>query len=110
MTGARYIHLPYGPVPDQYALLYAMLEKRGIVISVFEQLDNGYERHMLKLGDMPFEYSFTPQELSVLETVNKKFASFGSKQIADYSHNELGYKKTKQGEIISYAYASEIEL
>ena len=110
LTGTRYVHLPYGPVPDQYALLYAMLEKRGIVASVYEQLDNGYEKHLLKSGEAVFEYSFTPQELSVLETVNNKFASFGSKQIADYSHNELGYKETKQGEIISYAYASAIDL
>ena len=110
MTGTRYVHLPYGPVPDQYALLYAMLEKRGIVTSVYEQLDNGYEKHLLKAGESVFDYSFTPQELSVLETVNNKFASFGSKQIADYSHNERGYKETKQGEVISYAYAAEIEL
>ena len=87
-----------------------MLEKRGIVTSVYEQLDNGYEKHLLKTGDAVFDYSFTPQELSVLETVKNKFASFGSKQIADYSHNERGYKETKQGEVISYAYASEIEL
>ena len=110
MTGMRYVHLPFGPVPDQYAILYAMLEKRGIVSSIYEQLDNGYEKHLLKPGDALFECSFTPQELFVLETVNNKFASFGSKQIADYSHNERGYKETKQGEIISYAYASEIEL
>ena len=110
MTGTRYVHLPYGPVPDQYALLYAMLEKRGIVTSVYEQLDNGYEKHLLKTGDAVFDYSFTPQERSVLETVKNKVASFGSKQIADYSHNERGYKETKQGEVISYAYASEIEL
>lgn len=110
MTGTRYVHLPYGPVPDQYALLYAMLEKRGIVTSVYEQLDNGYEKHLLITGDAVFEYSFTPQELSVLETVKNKFASFGSKQIADYSHNERGYKETKQGEVISYAYASDMML
>lgn len=108
MTGTRYIHLPYGPVPDQYALLYAMLEKQGLVTSVYEQLDNGYEKHILKTGNNVAARAFTPQELSVLEAVNKKFLNFGSKQIADYSHNERGYKETKQGEVISYAYAADI--
>ncbi len=109
LTGTRYVHLPYGPVPDQYSILYGMLEKRGIVTAEIEQLENGYEKHLLKAGNVKIESTLTPQELSVLEEVNKKFASFGSKQIANYSHNERGYKETKQGDIISYAYAEDIE-
>ena len=103
------MHLPYGPVPDQYSILYGMLEKRGIVVSEFEQLENGYEKHVLKAGKSTIESMLTPQELAVLDEVLKKFALFGSKQIADYSHNERGYKETKQGDIISYAYAEFIE-
>ncbi len=109
LTGTRYVHLPYGPVPDQYSILYGMLEKRGIVTAEIEQLENGYEKHLLKAGNVKIESTLTQQELLVLEEVNKKFASFGSKQIADYSHNERGYKETKQGDIISYAYAEDIE-
>ena len=109
LTGTRYVHLPYGPVPDQYAILYGMLEKRGIVVSEFEELDNGYEKHLLKAGEVKMELNLTSEEIAVLDEVNKKFSSFGSKQIADYSHNERGYKETKQGQIISYAYAADIE-
>jgi hypothetical protein len=94
-------------VADRY--FYGMLEKRGIVTAEIEQLENGYEKHLLKAGNVKIESTLTPQELLVLEEVNKKFASFGSKQIADYSHNERGYKETKQGDIISYAYAEDIE-
>ena len=64
LTGARYVHLPYGPVPDQYALLYAILEKRGLVSSVYEQLDNGYERHLLKIGANASDCAFSPQDKS----------------------------------------------
>lgn len=109
LTGTRYIHLPYGPVPDQYALLYGILEKRGIVQSEFEQLENGFEKHFFTIGNAYVESTLSMDEVSVLEKVYEKFASFGSKQIADYSHNERGYKETKQGEVISYAYAKDIE-
>lgn len=109
LTGTRYVHLPYGPVPDQYTILYGMLEKRGIVTSEFEQLENGYEKHLLKAGNLPVESNLTPHEVSVLDEVVSKFASFGSKQIADYSHNERGYRETKQGDVISYAYAADIK-
>jgi hypothetical protein len=44
----------------------------------------------------------------------KKFADFGSVDISNYSHKEKGYsstkKGTKKGEIISYAYAKDIQL
>lgn len=110
LTGSRYIHLPYGPVPDQYSILYGLLEKRGIIRSEFEQLDNGFEKHILKAGGTLVGSELTERELSVLERVSRKFREFGSKQIADYSHNERGYKETVQGQIISYAYAADIEL
>ncbi|MBR5964542.1 MAG: DUF4065 domain-containing protein [Treponema sp.] len=110
LTGARYVHLPYGPVPDQHKILYGILEKRGIISSEFEQLDSGYEKHILKIGGAQIDDCLSKEEIAVLDEVNKKFASFGSKQIADYSHNEKGYKETQQGQVISYAYAADMEL
>lgn len=35
---------------------------------------------------------------------------FGSVDISNYSHKEKGYSLTRQGEIISYAYAKYIQL
>lgn len=49
-------------------------------------------------------------ELAVLERIYEKFKSFGSVDISNYSHKEKGYTATRKGEIISYAYAKDIEL
>jgi hypothetical protein len=49
-------------------------------------------------------------ELDVLERIYEKFADFGSVDISNYSHKEKGYSSTKKGEIISYAYAKDIQL
>ena len=44
------------------------------------------------------------------DRIYEKFKSFGSVEISDYSHKEKGYNATKTGQIISYAYAMDIEL
>ena len=50
------------------------------------------------------------EELDVLNRIYTKFEKFGSAEISNYSHKEKGYVETKKGEIISYAYAKDIEL
>ena len=50
------------------------------------------------------------EEIDVLERIYVKFKDFGSVDISNYSHREKGYSSTKQGEIISYSYAKDIQL
>ena len=49
-------------------------------------------------------------EVEMLNRIYEKFKSFGSVEISDYSHKEKGYNATKTGQIISYAYAMDIQL
>ena len=51
----------------------------------------------------------TDEEIAVLKEVHEKFFTFGSVDISNYSHQEKGYKETKNGEIISYSYAKDIQ-
>lgn len=109
MSGMRYVHLPYGPVPLNYDMIFGMLaaDKIAHIEVVF---DNGYEKHQV-VPDCEFpEDSLTEAEVAVLERIFEKFADFGSAEISNYSHKEKGYGSTKQGDIISYAYAKDIQL
>lgn len=109
ISGMKYVHFPYGPVPDHFEIL---LEKMQVdhIAHIEITCDNGYERHqIIPERDIPFD-EFSKEELNVLQRVYNKFAHFGSVEISEYSHKEKGYTSTKQGEIISYAYAKEIEL
>jgi len=53
---------------------------------------------------------FTNEELKAMDTVTSAFREYGSKAIADKSHQEVAYKKSKEGDIISYEYAVELSL
>ena len=109
MSGLKYAHLPYGPVPEHFDML---LDKMAIdhIAHIEVMYDNGYEKHRV-IPDCKFlENIFTSEELDVLERIYLKFKDFGSIDISNYSHKEKGYSSTKSGEIISYVYAKDIQL
>lgn len=109
ISGIRYAHLPYGPVPENFDILLGTMAADHIAhIEVF--YDNGYEKHqVIPEEEMPAGV-LSEDEIAALERIYEKFAGFGSVDISNYSHKERGYMETKKGEIISYAYAKDIEL
>ena len=109
ISGLKYAHLPYGPVPENFDMLFGKMTADHIAhIEVF--YDNGYEKHqVIPECDIPAGV-LSEEELDVLERIYVKFKDFGSVDISNYSHKEKGYSSTKQGEIISYSYAKDIQL
>lgn len=109
ISGLRYAHLPYGPVPENFDILLGKMSADHIAhIEVF--YDNGYEKHQI-IPECDFPKNILSEgEVNVLERIYEKFKNFGSADISNYSHKEKGYSSTKQGEIISYSYAKDIQL
>lgn len=109
ISGTRYVHFQYGPVPENFDILLGAVAADHIAhIEVF--YENGYEKHQI-IPECPVpDHVLSKEELAVLEAVYGKFADFGSVDISNYSHKEKGYGSTKQGEVISYVYAKEIQL
>ena len=109
MSGLRYAHLPYGPVPENFDMLLGKMAADHIV-HIEVVYDNGYEKHqVVPECDIP-DGVLSNEEYMVLEKIYNKFKDYGSVDISNYSHKEKGYCETKQGEIISYAYAKDIHL
>lgn len=109
ISGLKYVHFPYGPVPDNFDILLGRMTADHVA-HIEVCYDNGYEKHqVIPERDVPGGI-LSDEEVKVLERIYEKFKNFGSADISDYSHKEKGYSSTKQGEIISYAYAKDIEL
>ena len=109
ISGLRYAHLPYGPVPDNFDILLGKIAVDHIA-HIDVVYDSGYEKHqVVSEHDIPDDV-LTEAEIEVLNRVQEKFHAFNSKEISDYSHKEKGYRETKTGDIISYSYAMDIEL
>lgn len=105
MSGLKYAHLPFGPVPNQYNLLFATMELDGIAhINI---TNSGYEKHEVIVDSKDLS-PLTKQEMAVLKRIDKKFKEYGSKKISEYSHKGKGYNNTSTGELISYEYAKDM--
>ena len=109
ISGLKYAHLPYGPVPDNFDMILGKMAADHIAhIEVF--YDGSYENHqVVPECDVP-EGILSDKETEVLTRIFEKFKNFGSAEISNYSHKETGYNATKAGQIISYAYAMDINL
>ena len=93
ITGARYAHATFGPVPDKYETLLAALIENGALAS--EEFTCSEEITGEKLVALKFDFSlFSDSEIKILATVREKFSGFTSRKIMEYSHDEAGYKET----------------
>jgi putative zinc finger/helix-turn-helix YgiT family protein len=109
ISGARYAHAYYGPVPDQFnTWLTAILEWDKQITSK-EQAFGDFVGEVYTSNE-PDLTVFSTSELAALAFVKNKFQKYSARQIQDFSHQENGYRNTKDGEIISYQYAQELQI
>lgn len=104
ISGSRYVHLPYGPVPDGYEETLDTLNHYG-VIDVLKQ----NSADLIQLGDNSAKQFLTAEETATLDWVLAKYGSMSASQLTEISHREKAYKNTKTGEEIAYEYAKFFE-
>ncbi len=110
ITGVRYVHLKFGPVPDRYSYYFATLENEEKAISIDEVNFGEYVGEELSADKNPDLSVFSNSEIKTLIDVKEYFQTFGAKDIKDFSHKERGYKETYDGQIISYAYSDDLQI
>lgn len=108
ITGMRYVHLPYGPVPDKYELYFGALYHEENAIEIEEHAYPEYVGEVLTAVREPNLNIFSPSELRVLASIRERFEDFDSTDISDLSHTERAYANTNRGEFIDYEYAESL--
>ena len=107
ISGARYIHFPYGPVPDGYDNVLNDLSASGAI-----QVVKGETFELIKGGNEPLSQLATKlseNERTTLDWVLKNFGNLSANEISELSHNEKAYRFTRPGEEIAYEYAKFFE-
>lgn len=109
LTGARYVHLQYGPVPRNYEFYFAELVNEQ-KLDIEESEIGQYLGEKCISRREPDMGVFLDSEIKVLAEVKEYFKDFNSSRIRDFSHRERGYSETKLDQVISYRYAKDLQI
>jgi uncharacterized phage-associated protein len=112
ISGLKYAPINYGPVPDDYELLFNIGRKNGIIKSVIKEIDKDISGELiLPMKNIKFnDKLFSENELKTLETVAKKFKDVPTSEIVSMSHDEKAWKENyKKNAIIDYNYGFDLK-
>lgn len=113
ITGARYAHLPFGPCLDEYQHILAMLIEGRKALGVEEIKSSGREGEMIELLKSqvaPDLGVFSPSEMQVIGAVAHQLEDLSAEKLSRKSHDENAWKKTTDGQLISFEYAADLGL
>lgn len=107
ITGCQYLHYQYGPVPMNYELLLnrMIIDK---IINIEIKYKGEYELNIIKPISKLVKNVLQKEEIEIINKVSKKFENYNSTQMTKITHEEEGYKNTKQGQIIPYSYSKKL--
>jgi len=110
ISGSNYVHLPLGPVPDNYEWIIATAIDKGLLCEEEISFSEGKSGMQFTALENPDVSLFSQDELSIINFVIDYFSEYNGREIKDISHREKAYIETTQGQSISYKYAADISI
>ncbi len=101
LTGAQYRKLPFGPVPRKLdSIINLMIEKGKLQRIKTKYYDYPQTRYIpLEKADLT---QLTAAEKEVIDQVIDRFSDWTAAAISEYSHKDMPWRATEEGEIIDY--------
>lgn len=100
ITGVTYLHFPHGPYPEHWYKVRREMQAAGDVEVVYEDCDDGFHRYRMLPNRTVKPETLTAEECAILDEQRKRFALFNTAGISEYSHYQLSWRGTEDGEPI----------
>lgn len=104
MTGAIYQKLPFGPVPQKLDLIISQMIENKMIKRLKTEY-HGYPQTRYIPLVKPNLRNLKASEKDVLDKVIEQYSDWSAAAISDYSHKDLPWLASKDGEIIDYELA-----
>ena len=104
LTGAKYRKLPYGPVPQKLDTILAQMMEKGMIQRLkTEYYDKTQTRYIpLVKADLT---ELKASEKEVVDKVIEQLSDMSASAISSYSHKDMPWMASKEGEEINYELA-----
>lgn len=104
LTGAVYRKLPFGPVPQKMdSVIQQMISNNQIQLFKTDYFGYPQSRYLPLLK--PNLELMKASEKEVIDNVINQFSDWSASKISEYSHNDIPWLASKEGEIIDYELA-----
>jgi transcriptional regulator with XRE-family HTH domain len=101
LTGAKYRKLPYGPVPQKLDTIIGQMMKKGMIQRIktayYDKMQTRYIP--LKKADLT---ELKASEKDVIDKVIEQMSDWSASAISSYSHKDMPWLASKEGEEINY--------
>ncbi len=104
LTGAKYRKLPYGPVPQKLDAIIQQMMENGQLQRVKTQYHNYPQTRYLPLEKADLT-KLKASEKEVIDHVIEQMSDWSASAISNYSHKDLPWIASKEGEEINYELA-----
>ena len=108
ITGSSYAHATYGPVPDDYKMILALMEEELSALQS-EEITEPYTGEVLKAFTVEHVNTLENDEKETLRTIVDSLGKLSSTALSKLSHSEKAYKETVNGKLITYEYADSLK-
>lgn len=110
ITGTTYLHFPHGPFPENWHRVRAQMEAKGDVAVIYETAAPGYHRYRMFPRRAANLELLSPDDRTILEEQAQRFAGFNAAGIEQYSHQEVSWLSTEDGEAMAYELAGIVSV
>ncbi len=110
ITGARYIAIQMGPVPDNFDGLFNEARLQGYISIKYQTFGNGNVGEQFFAGKEKAEDLLNEEEWSTLKKVYEAFSDADTAQMIGITHHEKGWLENEQeNRLIDYRYGFELK-
>jgi len=101
ITGEKYVKLSFGPAPTHFDSVVEELKEEGKVEEKDARYGNFPQKKIIPLCE-PKLSLLNGDELKIVDKAIQKLSGMSASGVTAYSHEDLPWKATKDGEEISY--------
>lgn len=104
LTGAKYRKLPYGPVPQKLDTILGQMMESGQIKRIKTEYFNKMQTRYIPLAKADLR-ELKASEKEIIDKVIEQLSDWSAAAISNYSHKDMPWLASKEGEEINYELA-----